>query len=95
MIEVDGLEAGLDEQSDRIVRLCEQCGAREVRMAKDEAERQLLWKCRKQAFGAIGRLAPSYCTQDGVVPRTQLPQILNFIARRRRPECTMAPTQPS
>ncbi len=39
----------------------------------------LLWKCRKQAFGAIGRLSPSYCTQDGVVPRTRLPEILAFI----------------
>jgi glycolate oxidase len=39
----------------------------------------LLWKCRKQAFGAIGRLSPSYCTQDGVVPRTKLPEILRFI----------------
>ena len=39
----------------------------------------LLWKCRKQAFGAIGRLSPSYCTQDGVVPRTKLPEILEFI----------------
>jgi glycolate oxidase len=41
----------------------------------------LLWKCRKQAFGAVGRLAPSYCTQDGVVPRTKLPHILRAIQR--------------
>jgi len=50
-----------------------------VRPAKDAKERLKLWKCRKQAFGAIGRLSPSYCTQDGVVPRTQLPQILRSI----------------
>jgi glycolate oxidase len=75
LIEVDGLEAGLDEQRDQIVELCKQCSAREVRLAKDEKERLKLWKCRKQAFGAIGRLSPSYCTQDGVVPRTQLPLI--------------------
>tara|TARA_Y100000814_G_scaffold272626_1_gene230176 strand:- start:102 stop:638 length:537 start_codon:yes stop_codon:yes gene_type:complete len=55
------------------------CGGREVRLAADAAERQKLWKCRKQAFGAIGRLSPSYCTQDGVVPRTQLPAILQKI----------------
>ncbi|MDP6443677.1 MAG: FAD-linked oxidase C-terminal domain-containing protein, partial [Pirellulaceae bacterium] len=79
LIEVDGLEAGLDEQRDQIIQLCETCGAREVRMAADDAERARLWKARKQAFGAIGRLSPSYCTQDGVVPRTQLPQMLQRI----------------
>jgi glycolate oxidase len=79
LIEVDGLEAGLDEQRERIVALCKQCGAREVRLAADAKERQKLWKCRKQAFGAIGRLSPSYCTQDGVVPRTKLPHILRRI----------------
>src|SRR5205823_13932073 len=55
--------------------------AREVRRAASDAERLLLWKCRKQAFGAVGRLAPSYCTQDGVVPRTKLPHILREIQR--------------
>jgi len=79
LIEVDGLEAGLDVQRDQIVEICKRCGAREVRLAKDAKERLKLWKCRKQAFGAIGRLSPSYCTQDGVVPRTQLPHILRKI----------------
>lgn len=79
LIEVDGLEAGLDQQRDQIIELCRQSGAREVRLAKDGKERLKLWKCRKQAFGAIGRLSPSYCTQDGVVPRTQLPMILRKI----------------
>lgn len=79
LIEVDGLEAGLDEQRDQIIQLCEAAGAREVRMAVGDKERQKLWKCRKQAFGAIGRLSPSYCTQDGVVPRTKLPHILRRI----------------
>lgn len=81
LIEVDGLEAGLDEQRDRIVGLCTQCGAREVRQAASAQERQKLWKARKQAFGAVGRLSPSYCTQDGVVPRTQLPHILERITQ--------------
>jgi len=80
LIEVDGLEAGLDLQRDRVVALCEQSRAREVRQAHTTAERQLLWKCRKQAFGAVGRLSPSYCTQDGVVPRTKLPHMLRRIA---------------
>lgn len=79
LIEVDGLEAGLDEQRDRIVELCMKSGAREVRQANSTKDRQLLWKCRKQAFGAVGRLSPSYCTQDGVVPRTKLPHILQKI----------------
>ena len=79
LIEVDGLEAGLDAQRDRIIELCSRCGAREVRQARDAAERLLLWKSRKQAFGAVGRLSPSYCTQDGVVPRTKLPHILRRI----------------
>jgi glycolate oxidase len=79
LMEVDGLEAGLDAQRDRIIELCMQCGAREVRQARDAQERLLLWKSRKQAFGAVGRLSPSYCTQDGVVPRTKLPHILRRI----------------
>ena len=79
LIEVDGLEAGLDQQRQQIVDLCMENGGREVRLAADDRERQKLWKCRKQAFGAIGRLSPSYCTQDGVVPRTQLPTILQRI----------------
>jgi glycolate oxidase len=79
LIEVDGLEAGLDQQRDRIIELCREHKARDVRLAASAAERLLLWKCRKQAFGAVGRLSPSYCTQDGVVPRTKLPHILERI----------------
>jgi glycolate oxidase len=79
LIEVDGIEVGLDAQRDRVAEICRQHHAREVRFAKDAQERLQLWKCRKQAFGAIGRLSPSYCTQDGVVPRTKLPHILQRI----------------
>jgi glycolate oxidase len=79
IMEVDGLEAGLDREAERIIDLAKRNKAREVRQAKTDAERLLLWKSRKQAFGAVGRLAPSYCTQDGVVPRTQLPHILRVI----------------
>ncbi len=79
LIEVDGLEVSVDEEATQIIEICKTHGAREVRTANTPSERQLLWKCRKQAFGAIGRLAPSYCTQDGVVPRTKLPEILRFI----------------
>jgi glycolate oxidase len=80
-MEVDGLEAGLEEQAERIETIAKKNNAREVRRANTEAERLLLWKSRKQAFGAVGRLAPSYCTQDGVVPRTKLPQMLREIQR--------------
>lgn len=79
LIEVDGLDCVVDEEAVTIIDLCMQMGAREVKRSKTEEERLLLWKCRKQAFGAIGRLAPSCCTQDGVVPRTRLPEILQFI----------------
>lgn len=79
LIEVDGLDCVVDDEAGLIIDLCVESGAREVRQSRTEEERLLLWKCRKQAFGAIGRLSPSYCTQDGVVPRTQLPQILRFI----------------
>ncbi len=79
LIEVDGLEVAVDEEARQIVDICREAGAREVRAANTPKERLLLWKCRKQAFGAIGRLSPSYCTQDGVVPRTKLPEILEFI----------------
>jgi glycolate oxidase len=79
IMEVDGLEAGLDQDAERIIALAKKNNAREVRRAATDAERLLLWKSRKQAFGAIGRLASSFCTQDGVVPRTKLPHILRVI----------------
>lgn len=79
LIEVDGLDVAVEDEAQRIIDLCTKNSAREVRRANTLKERLLLWKCRKQAFGAIGRLSPSYCTQDGVVPRTKLPQILEFI----------------
>ncbi len=81
IMEVDGLEAGLEQSAERIVAIARKNNAREVRRANTDAERALLWKSRKQAFGAVGRLAPSYCTQDGVVPRTKLPHILRAIQR--------------
>jgi glycolate oxidase len=79
IVEIDGPRVGLDEQARRVVEICQAHGAREVRVAADEEERAALWKSRKRAFGAIGRLAPNYCTQDGVVPRTKVPEILRRI----------------
>jgi glycolate oxidase len=81
IVEVDGPAAGLPELAARITAICRARRARSVRVAADDAERAALWKSRKRAFGAVGRLAPSYCTQDGVVPRTRLPEILAEIER--------------
>jgi glycolate oxidase len=79
LIEVDGLRAGMDTQADRIEAACRESGAREVRTAADEAERQLLWKGRKSAFGAYGRVSPAYMVMDGVIPRTKLPYVLGRV----------------
>jgi glycolate oxidase len=84
IVEIDGLEAGLGERAERIARIATAAGAAEVKLARDEAERALLWKARKRAFGAVGRLAPNYATQDGVVPRTRLPDILRVITMLSR-----------
>jgi glycolate oxidase len=80
LVELDGPEAGLDPQMAAVDRVCRAHGVREIRVARDDAERAALWKCRKRAFGAVGRLAPNYCTQDGVVPRTKVPAILRAIS---------------
>ncbi len=80
LVEVDGAQADLADQADAAAAHCRAQGAHEVRVARDEAERAALWKSRKRAFGAVGRLAPNYCTQDGVVPRTRVPEILRRIA---------------
>ena len=79
IVELDGLEVGLDERAAAAIELMRSCGVTEAKLARDEAERALLWKARKRAFGAVGRLAPNYATQDGVVPRTRLPDILRVI----------------
>src|SRR6185295_11303980 len=79
IVELDGLAAGLDKQADSVTELCRKNKAREVRLAKTEQERADLWKSRKRAFGAIGRLSPNFITQDGVVPRSKLPEMMQFI----------------
>jgi glycolate oxidase len=79
LIELDGLRVGLDEEAERVVAACRDNGARDVRVAKDELERLLLWKGRKAAFGAYGRVSPAYMVMDGVIPRTRLPEILRRI----------------
>ncbi len=79
LIEVEGLREAVEPQAGEIAAVCEKHGAREVRVARDEAERARLWRGRKNAFGAVGRLSPTYYVQDGVIPRTKLPATLRKI----------------
>jgi glycolate oxidase subunit GlcD len=76
LIELDGLEAGLDDEATKAETICREHGARGVRRAMDERERKKLWAARKGAFGAMGRLAPDMMLQDAVVPRSRLPEVL-------------------
>lgn len=77
LIELDGIEAGLDAEADRVTNICLQHGARICRRARDENERKKLWAARKGAFGAIGRISPDSMIQDAVVPRSRLPEVLD------------------
>jgi glycolate dehydrogenase FAD-linked subunit len=79
LIEVEGLLEAVASQSAAIDEVCRFYRAREVRTARDEKERELLWKGRKTAFGALGRLAPSNYVLDAVIPRSKLPQALRRV----------------
>jgi glycolate oxidase len=79
LIEIDGLTDGLPETLQHVERLCYRHGARAVRLSASAEESAALWNARKSAFGAMGRLAPNYYLQDGVVPRTKLPVTLRRV----------------
>lgn len=79
LIELEGLNEQVEEQVEQIREACAACNAREFRVAKSAEERDLLWKGRKNAFGAVGRVSPFYYVQDGVVPRTKIAPTLEFI----------------
>ena len=83
IIETDGLEAGQDAEAQAIASIVQSSGGSVAKAihwrTRKEPEYLAIWKSRKSAFGAIGRLSPTFCTQDGVVPRTKLPHILRFI----------------
>lgn len=81
LMELDGLEAGIDADAETLRIICLENGAREVRLARDEAERARLWQGRKKAFGAMGRVSSHLVVQDAVIPRTRLPEVLREIAR--------------
>jgi glycolate oxidase len=76
LVELDGAEAECDAQFTEVTAICADQGSDDVRVSRDEAERQLFWKTRKAAFPAMGRISPNYFVQDGVVPRTTLPDVL-------------------
>jgi glycolate oxidase subunit GlcD len=81
LIELDGLEAGIDDEAERLKQICLSEGARSCRLARDENERKKLWAARKGAFGAISRIAPDAMIQDAVVPRSRLPEVLSDACR--------------
>ncbi len=80
LCELDGTNAEVSEHVASVRKIMNQCGAREVRTAADEAERQLFWKGRKSAFPAVGRISPDYYCMDGTIPRRELPRVLKQIA---------------
>jgi len=87
LIELDGPRAEVEAHAGRVASICRQRGAITVAVARDEAERALLWKGRKEAAGAVGRITSAYVLQDAVVPRSKLPQIMRemqAIAARHR-----------
>jgi glycolate oxidase len=79
LVELDGPVAEVDALMAHVDQICRQNGAWEIRVAQSDAERALVWKGRKAAFAAMGRISPNYIVQDGVIPRTALPQILSEI----------------
>jgi glycolate oxidase len=80
LIEVEGLKEAVEEQAEQLREVCQACRARELRLARSAEERELLWKGRKNAFGAIGRVSPTFLVQDGMVPRSLIPSTLRHIA---------------
>jgi len=79
IVELDGPEAEVEHQFGQVEAICEKNGSTEIRIASDDAERALFWKGRKAAFAAVGRISPDYFVQDGVIPRTALPEVLKKI----------------
>jgi len=80
LVEIEGVREHTERSMTLVKEICSKNSAREIRVAQNNAERQLLWKGRKGAFGALGALAPNYYVQDGVVPRSRLPEIMRRVA---------------
>jgi len=84
LVELDGTASEVETLMRQVKEICTRCGAWEIRLAHSEADRILVWKGRKAAFAAMGRISPSYIVQDGVIPRTALPRVMDAIARISR-----------
>ncbi len=80
IVELDGAAAEVEHQFDEISEHCTAAGAFAIQIAQDDTQRALFWKGRKSAFAAVGRISPDYIVQDGVIPRTALPEVLRRIA---------------
>ena len=76
IVELDGSQDECDARFDEVVAICEANGATSIRIAQDDADRAAIWRTRKAAFAAMGRVSPNYFVQDGVIPRTKLPEVL-------------------
>ncbi len=81
LVELDGPAAEVEMLMTQVKQICTSCGAWEIRVAQSEEERAVIWKGRKAAFAAMGRISPNYIVQDGVIPRTALPQVMSEIER--------------
>jgi glycolate oxidase len=81
LVELDGPVAEVEALMTHVNEICRSNGAWEIRLAQSDAERALFWKGRKAAFAAVGRISPNYIVQDGVIPRTALPKVMDEIAR--------------
>jgi glycolate oxidase len=79
IVEIDGPAVEVEQEFAEVERICRANGALELRVAQDSIERALIWKGRKSAFAAVGRISPNYIVQDGVIPRTALPEVLRAI----------------
>ena len=81
LVELDGPLAEVEALMTHVIEICRSNGAWEIRLAQSDSERALFWKGRKAAFAAVGRISPNYIVQDGVIPRTALPKVMEEIAR--------------
>ncbi len=84
LMDADGTRAEVEHVSARAIEIARAAGALEIRVPRDEAERQLMWKGRKSAFAAVGRISPSYMVEDGVIPRSEIARVLREIDRMAR-----------
>ncbi len=84
LMDADGCRAEVEHVSARAIEIARAAGALEIRVPRDEAERALMWKGRKSAFAAVGRISPNYMVEDGVIPRSEIARVLREIERMAR-----------